>query len=323
MGGKRLGVALATIAGLCVTACSGGAPSGTPVSDQPSAPPPELDGADVPPPPQDPIPDTFDLPGGQGTGTAPSADPGPPPPAKTDRTFWAIDGEMHLVKFAESDPSKVTKSTITGLATGEHLVGIAFRAKDTKLYAVSSASRLLVLDTASAKATAVGPKFVVPLVGQAFGFAFDPSADEARVHSDLAEDLRVDPQTGWLSGNDPGLVFRNDDRFAAESPSVVANAYSKPPIAGGKGTLYAIDADHDILGVLPVPLAGEVVTVGDLGVDVEGPAGFDITQTGEAFAALRVDGTTSLYAIDLGTGKAKAMAAIGVGSAIAGLAVQP
>jgi len=62
------------------------------------------------------------------------------------------------------------------------------------------------------------------------------------------------------------------------------------------------------------------VTVGSLGVDVAPHAGFDIvTEAGgaeQAFAAW--DGT--LYAIDLGTGAARSLGAIGGSPDVVGLA---
>lgn len=80
-----------------------------------------------------------------------------------------------------------------------------------------------------------------------------------------------------------------------------------------------------------------MAAVGPLGVDAEDVAGFDISGGNgggdggipavstplEAYAALRVAGTTSLHTIDLTTGKATLVGAVGHDKAPRGIAVQP
>ena len=93
-------------------------------------------------------------------------------------------------------------------------------------------------------------------------------------------------------------------------------------------TLYYIDFFSDSLVTTSDPNGGVLNTVGSLGIgDFDANAGFDIfSESGgnTAFAALRVGGVTSLYSVDLGTGAASMLGAIGAGSGFFyGLAVAP
>ena len=68
--------------------------------------------------------------------------------------------------------------------------------------------------------------------------------------------------------------------------------------------------------------SGELQTIGTLGVTATDIGGFDIAGK-DAFAALRVGTVTSLYAVDLASGKVVSMGKIGDGGPVTGLAIQP
>jgi len=76
-------------------------------------------------------------------------------------------------------------------------------------------------------------------------------------------------------------------------------------------TLYNLDLATDVLAVQAPPNDGILTTVGVLGFDATGAAGFDIATTGGAFAALiGPDGPRhGLYSINLATGAATPAAA--------------
>jgi hypothetical protein len=84
--------------------------------------------------------------------------------------------------------------------------------------------------------------------------------------------------------------------------------------------LFDIDAELDVLALQDPPNDGALVTVGPLGVDVGPRAGFDIvTDAAGRDAAFAAWGGT-LYAIDLATGAARALGAIGGSPDVIGLA---
>jgi len=165
--------------------------------------------------------------------------------------------------------------------------------------------------------------FTPGLTGSIFGFDFNPTVDRIRLVSDAAQDLRLHPDTGAVAATDGNLAYAAGDPGAGVGPRVVAAAYTNN-VAGATATqLFDIDAARDVLALQNPPNAGTLVTVGPLGVDVSDLAGFDIAGSdGATYAALQARGASvsSLYTINLGTGAASAMSAIGGRSPIRALA---
>lgn len=319
-------VALASCS--AVIACSAANPDGEIRADEVNANPPP-GGGDAPPAPTSPIPPELQLEGG-------APETGPPAPSDPSlRTMWAVDAMGRLVSFTNKDTTKTTMTSISGLAQGEKILGIDFRPSDGKLYGLGSSSRLYTLDIASGKATAIGTKSFTPaLAGNAFGFDVNPAADKVRIHSDIDQNLRLDPTMGTAT-LDGTLSFTAGDPNQGQSPNLVATAYTNSVKPAPTATvLYAIDSTRNLLVKLASPNDGKVSTVGALGVDVTDVGGFDIWGKDaalEAYATLTVNETvggkttpkTSLYAIDLAKGTAKALTAINHPVALSGLAIQP
>jgi hypothetical protein len=246
----------------------------------------------------------------------------------------AVTGDNRLLRFNSTTPGTIESSTpITGLQAGETIRGLDVRPATGQLYALGSTSRLYAIDPATAAAAPVGAgPFAVPLSGASFGFAFDPVADRIRVVSDAGQNLRLNPDTGAVFDADPNAPGTQPDAFLT-STYIVGSAYTNTVPGATASTLYAIDGANDWLVRLggpngnPSPDQGQVTAVGPLGVDSDWApvptAAFDITAAdGSAFAALRVGGRTSLYTIDLATGKATAVGPIAAGSVV-GLAAAP
>jgi hypothetical protein len=72
------------------------------------------------------------------------------------------------------------------------------------------------------------------------------------------------------------------------------------------------------------PNLGMLNTIGNLGVDTDDFAAFDIGPDNDALAALRPAGTafSRLYVVDLPSGRARNLGQIGSGELITGLAIQ-
>jgi hypothetical protein len=237
---------------------------------------------------------------------------------RTDLFVVTDDNRLYRYDRLGAGPQEIDVA-ITGLATGERLVGIDTRPANGQLYAVGSTSQLYVIDPGSGVASAVGAPFATPLAGNRFGVDFNPTVDRLRLVSDTGQNLRVNPTTGAVAVVDTALSA--DDGTA---PAVTAAAYTNS-VAGATATaLYDIDSGRDMLvlqgtkpGVTPAvsPNTGQLFPVGPLGVDVVGLDGFDIvgaartTAFNEAdytgLAAVRIrGGKTVLVRIDLRTGRA-------------------
>jgi len=217
---------------------------------------------------------------------------------------------------------------ITGLATGERLVGIDTRPANGQLYAVGSTSQLYVIDPGSGLASPVGAPFATPLAGNRFGVDFNPTVDRLRLVSDTGQNLRVNPTTGAVAVVDTAL-----SADGTTTPAVTASAYTNS-VAGATATaLYDIDSGRDLLvlqgtkpGVAPPvsPNTGRLFPVGPLGIDVVGLDGFDIVGAAKgtafdeadytALAAVQIrGGKTVLVRIDLRTGRVIYRARLPVG----------
>ena len=90
-------------------------------------------------------------------------------------------------------------------------------------------------------------------------------------------------------------------------------------------TLYGIDSGNGYVGAVNPPNAGTLIPVGPLGFNTSSVCGFDISPSGEAFAAMHAPGDFSpkLFQINLATGQATLMGNIGGGATTLDIAVAP
>ena len=221
--------------------------------------------------------------------------------------IYAVDASNNLVLFgSESVGTPARRTPITGIAAGERIEGIDFRPTDGRLYAIGSSSRVYVVDTLTAAATAVGGAAFAPaLSGSAFGVDFNPVPDRIRTHSSTAQNLRLNPITGGIGATDGTLRYAAGDPGVGAAYAITGTAYTNSVAGAATTTLYAIDSARDVLVTLAAPNDGVMTTVGALGVNTTEDVGFDIfATTGVAYAALTTNGTSSLYTINLTTGLA-------------------
>jgi hypothetical protein len=241
-----------------------------------------------------------------------------------------ITGTSTLVTFDTSSPGTVQSRPIGGLITApnETVVGIDMRPATGETFIltvpVGSASAAIVrtyrLDLATASVSLIGSiNGTLPGFGEfPTGIDFQPLVDRIRMVQSTNENARINPTNGSLAGNDTDLTY-----MAPATGPVTAEAFDRniapgppgtPAPAGSHTTLYGIDVGSDRLvtqggidGAHPNgPNGGVIASVGPLGVTVEddSDAGFDISDTGTAFASLRSGGATALYTIDLTSGQA-------------------
>jgi len=222
---------------------------------------------------------------------------------------YAVSGSNLLIINPMNTSSIITKP-ISGLTSGEMIAGIDFRPLTGALYALTSAGRLMNINTSSGAASFIAT-LSVPLSGSAFGFDFNPTVDRIRIISNTGQNLRANPMDG---------VTITDGMLNPGSPSVTAAAYTNNYAGATSTMLFDIDTGSDKLMVQTNPNAGTLMERGMLGVDADAANGFDIgSMSGNAWAVLTSGGTTKLYSINLTTGAASAMGMLP--SAVSGFAV--
>ena len=233
-------------------------------------------------------------------------------------TAYGVTSANQLVTFNTARPNTIfTTTAITGLGSGENVLGIDFRPNTGQLFALGSTSRLYTINTMTGAATAVGAAGAFTLSGTDFGFDFNPTVDRIRVVSNTGQNLRLNPNDGTLAATDGTLN--------PGTPSITAAAYTNSFPGATTTTLYDIDSGNDTLYTQNPPNNGTLVAVGPLGVDVTGSNGFDIAAgTNAALAAFQVNGetTSKLYSVNLTTGTASFIGPIGATTALRGFAVR-
>jgi hypothetical protein len=230
----------------------------------------------------------------------------------------ALTTANQLVRFNSNNANTPIGNpvSITGLQTGENILGIDFRPATGQLYGLGSTSRLYVINPVTGAATQIGAAGAFTLVGTNFGFDFNPTVDRIRVVSDTGQNLRLNPNDGTLTAADPNLNGAASGADAAGYTNSFGGATTT--------TLYDISSVTDTLYQQNPANAGTLITVGALGFDVTGVNGFDIANAGNvALGAFQLNGTSAsgLYSIDLTTGAASFISPINAASPIRGLAI--
>ncbi len=238
---------------------------------------------------------------------------------------YGVTDNQTLISWNAATPATILSGVaIQGLAQNEQVRGIDFRPATGQLYLMGSFSNLYTVDLASGVASQVGGTFATPLNGSSFGFDFNPTIDRIRVVSDADQNLVLNPNDGTAT-QVVDLFYGPGDPNEGLNPNVVASAYTNS-FAGSTSTqLYGIDTNLDIL-ITQANSAGTLGTVGSLGVDLNDSATFDISGTsGIAYASVQglATGQSTFWMIDLATGSASQIGAIGGGAVVTSMAVIP
>lgn len=223
-----------------------------------------------------------------------------------------LSADMQLVCFRDKRPDKARSiGSISGLMRGDALVGIDYRVQDKQLYGVSRSGGIYRIDLAGAVATKVG-NLTVMLNGSSFGVDFNPAADRLRIVSDTGQNLRHNLTAGTTITDDPLDYPPATSLNAAgeNATGVTGSAYTNNDLSAATGTtLYALDTMLDQVALQSPPNDGTLAATGKLGVDAGTDTGFDIYGSArggvQALASISTSGgKSSLYSIDLPTGKA-------------------
>jgi hypothetical protein len=228
-------------------------------------------------------------------------------PARAE-LMYATNGST-IVRFDTLSLGTTTTVAFSGLQVGETIVGFDIRPANGLLYGVGSSNRLYIINPTTGATTQVGTAGMFSLNGTAFGTDFNPLVDRIRQVSNTEQNIRLNPNDGTLTATDTALN---------PAGNVVAVAYSNNFVGAGSTTLYAIDSASGTLGIITNPNGGgPITTVGSLGLgtNLNENIGFDISGvSGIGFASITTGGISRLYSINLTTGAATLMGAIGSGT---------
>ncbi|RYG18281.1 MAG: DUF4394 domain-containing protein [Chitinophagaceae bacterium] len=220
--------------------------------------------------------------------------------AGPDVNLYALTNDNKLILFNAKTPNSTTSQVaITGLQASELIVGIDFRPATGQLYGLGNSSRIYVIDPKTGTARAINTTAFTPAItGTNFGFDFNPTVDRIRLVSSSGQNLRLNPETGLVATTDIALNGVTDGKIGSV-------AYTQNKAGASATVLFDIDATTNKLYKQDPPNDGKLVEIGGLGYDIEETGGFDISPDGTAaLAALTTNGKSSLFTIDLTTGKA-------------------
>lgn len=223
---------------------------------------------------------------------------------------YGLTVDNQLVRAAVSAPNTLTATVaVTGVPTGETLLGIDQRPADRTMYALSSAGKLYTVNTQTGAVTAKSTLAADPadltdpftaLSGALFVMDFNPVADRLRVVSDTGQNLRINVDTGATTTD--GAINRTPDAV------VFGAAYTNSVMGATATTLFDLERNGNVLTQQVPPNNGTLVNVGALGVTFVGAAGFDIAggDNGLPLVAGRTaaSGPSVLYQVNLLTGAA-------------------
>ncbi|GAB4344294.1 MAG: hypothetical protein Fur0042_08080 [Cyanophyceae cyanobacterium] len=217
-----------------------------------------------------------------------------------------------LALFDQRTPDQVKFLPVTGLDGA--LVGIDRRPANGLLYGLITTDRLYTIDGRTGAATLVSTLSEPFKAGAVSGVDFNPVADRLRLVGDTNTNFRINVDTGAVIV-DGSLAFAADGDLAALDPNVTAAAYTNSVAGATTTALYVIDPLEDRLLLQNPPNDGVLQTVGDLGVDFDAIAGFDILRTPQGEDLAYAVSNSTLYSIDLLTGQAFEVGTIGDGQA--------
>lgn len=246
--------------------------------------------------------------------------------ANAGEIVYGVTENQTLVSFDSTTPNTIISGvSIWGMAANERVRGMDFRPATNELYALGSFSKLYKINAMTGMATQVGSgSFADTLNGSSFGFDFNPVIDRIRVVSEADQNLVLNPDTA-TSTNATALFYGMGDMNEGMNPNVVGSAYTNSKKGATSTQLYGIDTGLDVL-VKQANSAGTLTTVGSLGVDLNDQVGFDISGlSGIAYASVQDAslGQSTFWKIDLNTGAATMIGAIGGGSQVGCITVVP
>ncbi|MVN78526.1 DUF4394 domain-containing protein [Hymenobacter sp. HMF4947] len=245
---------------------------------------------------------------------------------------------VSLVTFSATAPGTFTATVpITGFTAGQAIVGIDVRPNTGELFALGynptgTQAQLYVLNRTTGVATAVGAALTLNLgtTTSRIGFDFNPTVDRIRVTSAARTNFRLNPNNGALAATDGTLTYATADANTSQTPGVGSSAYTNSYIGSTATTLYNLDEANSRLVTQAPPNDGTLNTVGALGIATNGVSqasdldiyynastGTNVAYLTTAISTSTTAATSTLYTVNLTTGAATAVGALGTGALVA------
>lgn len=260
---------------------------------------------------------------------------------------FVLTSNGQLASFNRTEPGVIRTSVpISGVMSGDTLLGMDFRPRDGQLYAIARTSpgnggRLYTINTNTGAATAGavlipaatptanGPYTTLDATATSFSVDFNPAADALRVISDGGQNLRL--FVANATGRTAGETFV-DGTVSDAAADISGAAYTNSFDGTTNTRLLNIDTVGDNLTFQNPPNDGTQVVAAPLGVNATGMVGFDIdSRNNQGYALLNVGGSVVFHTIAIPDSTATlpvaGPAAVAVGSVnipgIVGMALAP
>jgi len=258
-------------------------------------------------------------------------------PALTGQLAYALAG-TNLITFDTAQPSLVRTSVgITGVDASQTLVGLDVRPANNSLYALgynatAQTAQIYTINSATGVARAVSTTPVALALGTGkVSFDFNPMADRIRVIGRNGNNYRLNPIDGTLSATDTPLAYVTGDANAGATPNIGASAYTNSTVTPTSTLLYNYDLALNIIARQDLPNTGVLNTVGSTGLTVNATTPnvdmdifYNSATTSNLAYLVANTGTaanTTFYTLDVTTGAATAVGAIGNGIAARDIAI--
>lgn len=238
---------------------------------------------------------------------------------ESERKIYALTSSGKILGFDSSAPDRLdSEVSVSGLASGESLVQLAYRPANGLFYCLTSDERLCTVDPASGSVSLVSTQAFVEDGLPSAVIDFNPVADRLRVISG-EQNLRVNPADGTLAATDTDLAYDEDDENADSTPKLAALAYDHNDAGASSTTLYGLDLNTQSLvrvgsegGSPDSPNGGLLFTIAKTSVAFTANAALDIEPGGDtAYAVLGANGVgAALYRLDLSDGSADLVGSI-------------
>lgn len=229
---------------------------------------------------------------------------------------FVLTSSNQLASFNRTTPSSIrTSVAITGVLSGDTLLGIDFRPRNGQLYAVARSTpgnggRLYTINTTTGVATpgaalsagtptANGTFTTLDATATSFAVDFNPAADALRLISDGGQNLRiiVESNAATTPPRTAGETFV-DGNISDAAADISGAGYTNSFDGTTNTRLLNIDTVGDNLTFQDPPNNGTQVVAAPLGVNATGSVGFDIdSRNNRGYALLNVGGNAVFYTI--------------------------
>jgi hypothetical protein len=179
----------------------------------------------------------------------------------TGQLVYGVTVSNNLITFDSNNPSVIrTIVGITGLTTGQTLVGTDFRPNTGELFGLGYDGNTLPAGTPNAQLYTINPSTGVasPVgtgvqlelggVSDQIGFDFNPTVDRIRVVSTNDANYRLNPNTGGIvaganaiTGGDLNVAYAAGDAGAGQNPNVGTVAYTNSYVGATSTGLFTLD----------------------------------------------------------------------------------